>query len=232
MRGLLEIPTPENLVEAYSLLQQNHSSISLSQWALWSQWARFDPRLAEQWVHRMAYEWKKISFWEFNQALSKQPWPQAVGVLLEFTSLLLQKLDEKRSFRLWQKGVLHEVLVPPQGGEQFFIGLRSFAGKAMRDDAEWTLKPYLNWGYLGREILIHKYTPGRWTLMALEQRKHAILTALSQHSQGSISDLQKACGGNVTRRQLERDLDLLKSEGKISRSGNTRGTIYQKRRSS
>ncbi len=227
MRGLLSIPSPKELASAYAAFQNPSGVPSVREWALWSQWTRFDPRLAEQWVARMQRDWRKVSPEVFRQELVLQPWPQAAGVLLEFCALLLFSEDLK-VFRLWQGIALHGLDLDSSGG-QFFIGLRAFAAQLMRDDVEWSLHPYLEWGFLGREVLIHGAKPGDWTLLPAEKRRRAILGYLSTHARGSITDLQKASGGWVTRRQLERDLQLLTRQGRVKKKGQTKGALYYKR---
>jgi hypothetical protein len=46
MKGLMYIPTLNDLQKAYQKVQINPRKISTDEWVLWSQWSRFDARLA------------------------------------------------------------------------------------------------------------------------------------------------------------------------------------------
>ncbi|MEK6577958.1 MAG: hypothetical protein AABZ55_01915, partial [Bdellovibrionota bacterium] len=131
MKGLKEIPSDTTLSGAYSVLQNSSKTPSLREIALWSQWSRFDPRLGELLVSWIAKHWREIPPQNLNELIFQQPWPEAVGVLIENVKILLPKKD--LLFNHWSACVMSGVSPAPH--EQFFIGLRKFAGLQMKDDA-------------------------------------------------------------------------------------------------
>src|SRR5262245_10218933 len=80
MKGLSSVPSLKSLQFAYDKLLKN--SFSAKDLALWTQWSRLDPRLAEILVSNFSKNWKKISPIELNIEILKQPWSAALGVLL------------------------------------------------------------------------------------------------------------------------------------------------------
>ena len=151
MKGLIEIPSLSDYQYAYHQLQTRAEAITVAQLALWTQWARLDPRLAEQWIYHVSKFWKSYSPAEWNHLMRSQPWPCAAGPLFEqVRSLLLQDRVEKSLFKKWFQCVMSKI--DPASGEQYFVGLRAFGGALMQKDATQTLLPYQRWGDCGREI--------------------------------------------------------------------------------
>lgn len=224
MKGLEVIPTLDLLGDAYSLLQSGGKRIKPAQLALWSQWARFDPRLAEQWISHILARWQAIHPFEFNRLLLQQPWPAAGALLLEQAKLIadFDKADCVR-FAHWAMGVC--LGVSPSNGEQFFIGLRAFAGDEMKKDAELAWLPYQQWGFLGRELLANKAGrwKGRFTLLPPRTRKKLLDQVIAAHARFTVNDYIEATGGAVSRRQAE--LDLARHP-RLRRVGRTNGSMY------
>ena len=55
MIGLAKIPSAHQIQAVYTRFQERAGlPVSEPEFALWSQWSRFDPRLAEQWVEAVA----------------------------------------------------------------------------------------------------------------------------------------------------------------------------------
>lgn len=215
MKGLAFIPSSSDLAQAYEHLQTQVIEAPVEQWALWSQWCRLDPRLAEQWIEGIFGVWEKLSPVELNSKLKNQPWPAAAGVLLEqaqvfFLDSSLPSLKKSRAslrlFRRWCACVMTEI--GPANDELFFLGLRSFAGSAAVEDAEKSLKPYLRWGFLGREVLRNKamILSGKRTWTPRKQRILVLTQILRNQGRITVSDYLQALDGTVGRRQAELDL--------------------------
>ena len=235
MKGLSSIPSEENFLEAYRQLQARPARrISEAELALWSQWCRFDPRLGEQLIELLGREWRTIHPMRLREEALRQPWPQALGVLLE------QVLDagwiprpDRTLYRRWRDTVLAEIR--PASGELFFIGTRKLAGKQMLLDAELSLRAYLKWGYLGRELLVNKAQAPEslqrtGTLLPPLARKRILSQLMRQHPRFSVEDYRRALGFQVSRRQAELDLAALVKARRLSTQGQTRGRIYRVRR--
>lgn len=223
MKGLVDIPSAADLQSAYAFFQNDPSRITPVQLALWSQWARFDPRLAEQWVTHVGVRWAGIPSGELNFHLRAQPWPAAAGVLTEQACLFVAK--DRRASSLWAKSVM--LGIEPALHEQFFIGTRAFAGKQMFDDAWLSLEPYRAWGYLGRDILVNKAPQGGRTLVPEATRRSVLDELIRGRPRIRVEDYRKALGGWVAPRQAEKDLAR---HPKLKAVGNTRGRYYVARR--
>lgn len=226
MRGLIKIPSEKELLAAYRQLQAPARAAkppSVSSLALWSQWSRLDPRLAEILTAFLGANWSRIPPIEFHQALRSQPWPAAGCVLLEQIRSL--EPPEDPLFERWYDCVTSGI--EPAHHELFFIGLRKFGGRLMRSDAEIPLTPYLRWGYLGREVLRTKSArfQGAVTWVAPETRKRVLDDLIARRRGGRITvqDYETALGGWVSRRQAQRDLS---AHPRLKPRGRTRGKWY------
>jgi hypothetical protein len=228
VKGLPIIPSLVDLEREYARLQREEPPLDASAASCLSQWARFDPRLAELLVARLAKDWRRVAAEQLRDALLEQPWPSAMGVLLENARLLLA--SERTSadpavgrFDCWMRGALGGV---ERGrGELFFIGLRSFGGKLARDDARWSLDLYRRWGYLGRDLLINKDArlQGKLTLLSLGARRDAIGELLARRERFTVADYERKLGGWITRRQAERDLG---QDPRVRAVGKTKARFY------
>lgn len=224
MKGLSSVPSLRDLERAYRKLQSDLESISIAEWALWSQWSRFDPRLAEQWISGLSKQWRDVSPLLLNESLRSHPWPAAAGVLLEQAWVYWDgSQEEKTLFRAWSRCVMSGVEAAPN--ELFFIGLRAFAGEAARRDAIESLKPYRKWGYYGRELLVNKaLARKKRTLASPGVRRRKLEELLKSRSRITVGDYIDCLGGAVGRRQAE--LDLQKTP-RLKPIGQTQGRFYR-----
>ena len=231
MRGLAQIPGVEELTQAYARLQGG-GGLETRELALYSQWSRFDPRLAEQLVSHLTRHWRSLDPHALHAELSLQPWPAAMGVLLEQASLD-EELARGEARRVRRLAELVLEGLPRGEGASFFIATRAFAGKLMRLDAELATRPYLRWGYLGRERLVNKASArglGERTLLS-RTRRVKVLSELVQERRESgrpltVQDYRarlEALGGGVGLRQAELDLA---SHPELTPRGVTRGRVY------
>lgn len=231
--GLPNIPERLELERAYSILLHRYpASAKETELALFSQWSRFDPRLAEIWVSFLVQEWERLNPIELRKAVLQQPWPAAAAVLLEFAG---KKVPHNMSslFHSWSRIVTENI---PKGNcEQFFIGLRRLGGQAMQDDARFAFSEYRKWGYLGREILINKggrvpaagttRAPPTHTILA-ETRREILKDMLTTSSRVTTDLYWEAIGRCLSRRQAERDL---RNSSLLKKCGNTRARYFLKR---
>jgi len=235
MDGPSAIPGMSELEEAYSRLLHRHSdSVSPEDLGVFSQWSRFDPRLAETWISYLAREWHGLNPIELRNSLLKRRWPAAAAVLLEFAEKIVAAnpaASDPALFRFWRRTVTEGF--PKGNWEQFFIGLRRLGGQSMQDDARFAFSEYRKWGYLGREILLSK--SGHSGEMSSRVPTHSlppetraeILKSLLSASPRITTDLYwHALGKCISRRQAERDLE---NSSLVKPHGNTKGRYFLKR---
>ena len=223
MKGLLEIPNNPQLQNAYHALQSSRSRHTSTKIALWSQWSRLDPRLGESLVLFLAKNWKSFSPIKLQNALLQQPWPAAFGVLVEHVKIILND----RLFYRWSECVMTHI--SPANHEQFFIGLRSFAGKLMLEDSIFSLDLYLKWGYFSRDILINKFSSLKNppTLISRSRRTLALKELLSTKKRITVKDYREKLGWAVNIRQAQRDLSAFSG---IQSQGQTKSRFYRRTR--
>lgn len=224
MRGLAFIPSLTQLESAYQKIQSDIENISLDEWALWSQWSRFDARLAEQLVATLAQCWKKISPLDLNEKILQQPWPAAFGVLLSHVEerLSKEKIEQER-FRLWFKTVM--IGVHPATFEQFYIGTMTLGSKRMNKEPLRSTILYSKWGYLGSEYLWNKKKPDR-TISLKNSRSNAIENLIQNKKPFTVRNYIEELNGNITQRQAQRDL---MNHPKLQKIGNTRNRTYRRK---
>lgn len=223
MKGLRAIPQVGDLATAYEALQTKGTTQAcpVSDLALWSQWARFDPRLAEQLVSHFVRHWRSLPPLEFREKLLEHPWASAAGVLLSVAEIQVPR-TVRALYRRWAQVVLEGF----EGGhgEQFFIGLRAFGGNAMFQDALLATRPYRKRGYLGRESLVTKDLGPERTLLSKAQRRAALDKLISERKRITVRDYRAALAGQVSVRSAELDLA---SHPRLRPVGNTRARTYR-----
>jgi hypothetical protein len=168
---------------------------------------------------------KKINPIELREELLKECWPAAALVLLGFVSHSLEK-SEFALFNHWKELICHEI--DKANFEQFFIGLRSLAGKMMFDDARFSTQEYLSWGYLGREVLFNKAVAFSKPMYSLgvNTRREILKSLLEKQQRITVFDYWIAVGKCISRRQAERDLLNFSNLSPVS---HTKGRYYIKR---
>lgn len=217
MKGLVYIPQEKELIKWYEKLQ--FASCSEADIALVSQYVRLDPRLGEILVKYIFKNWKHISPALLNEANQKHPWPQVLGVVLEWVTLKLN--GSNTLFEAWKKCVMHAVLPAPF--QLFFINLRSVGGELMQKDAQESLLPYSKWGFLCADPLVEG--EGQVTLLDAKIRKMKLKAYLKKRGMINVKIYRELLENKVSARQAQRDLNLhphLKSKGK------TQGCVWVK----
>ena len=223
MKGLQAIPQAKELLAAYERLQFS-GDLTPEELARFSQWSRFDPRLAEIWVAAVLRHWESVNPIAMHDKLREHPWPAVVGVLLDFVKKDVTEA-RRRLFDAWSQAVIADV--ERANWEQFFIGLRAPGGKLMVEDATYSLSEYKRWGYLGREILFNKAVartrPGG--SLAPDTRERILRELIGQRGRLTVALYWTTIGKVISRRQAERDLAacrLLRAEGR------TKGRVFVK----
>ena len=224
MKGLLKIPDVKDLSQVYRTFQNQTTAAAPKQLALWSQWSRFDPRLAEQWTAHCAKYWRSLPSAMLNQEFRLQSWPAVAGVLLtQSRDFHLKTRTEKKSFNLWLRSVL-EGIQPASPPELFFIGTRSLGGNEAKLDACRSLKTYTDFGYLGRDILKNKSEAFiATTSISCAVRLNVLRQLMRDKNRFRVADYRAVLDGQVTVRQAEKDLQ---ESPHLQAVGNTRGRFY------
>ena len=228
MKGLSRIPDQKKISKAYRALQVFPNSIKVKDLVLWSQWARLDPRLGEILVEYISKFWSKHNPLEINKKLKQQVWPAAFGVLLEqvpfyYSQKLKNKKWNKKLFSHWSKCVMADI--SRAKNEQFFIGIYKAGGKLMKEECFYSIKPYRQWGYFSKDLLINKARLFKGTLIPISQRKAILDELLKSRKKITVQDYLEKMDFQIHRRQAQRDL---KNHKKLKPHGQTKGRYYIK----
>jgi hypothetical protein len=222
MKVQLQVPTQNDLICAYNLLQQ-HRSIDISQLVLFCCWSRFDPRLGQLTIEHLSTHWSKLNPLKVNLRLLKSPMPMTWGVLVDHL-LLLESASNRPTIKKWRDCCLSNIKKGPS--ENFFIGLHAFAGKAQKEEAFNSLPLYKKWGYLSKDPMIpltRNQLQCKKTLMSKSQRLQKLKVFLKSNKTFSIHDYISLLEGKVSLRTAEMDLKKF-----AHRYGNTRASLYRK----
>lgn len=224
----LSIPSNPDIQTAHEKLiecQRSGGSLSMEQWVLFANWARFDPQLAEIWVRTMSESWRGLPPFLLREANLRYKEPATLGLLLEHVRILVSDALENEIYGFWKRAVCAGV--PPARGEAFFIGVRDFASKGTREDAESSLEIYLKWGFFGRDVLVNKFLKMQEsapkTFLSPDKRKRILRRLLKGRKQVRCEDYIGACNGAISRRMAQMDLARFP---KIKITGNTRNRRY------
>lgn len=222
MKIQLQIPTQNNLIVAYNLLQKC-TSIDISHLVLFSCWSRFDPRLGQLVIEHLRTYWRELNPLHVNLKLKESPMPMCWGVMVDHM-LLLQPASDRQIIKNWRDCCLSGIKKGPS--ENFFIGLHAFGGKAQKDEALQSISLYKKWGYLSRDPMIplqRKQCKFKNTLMSKSQRLQKLKGLLKTNKTFNIHDYITFLEGKVSLRTAEMDLKEL-----AHRHGNTRSALYRK----
>jgi len=230
--GLKQLPSTHDLELAYQQFAQRPEQglpkpqgtvIALKDFALYCQWVRFDSRLGEMSVQYLLRNWRRINPTELRDEFLSQPWPAVLGVLAEFAQRQLEPGLELTLFQNWK--IVATTEFSPACWEQFFIGKRRMGGKAMFDDARFSLEEYRKWGYLSREVLINK--PEATAASYSSPTRRQILSDLVEtHSRITTKLYWNELGQSISKRQAERDLLAFP---RLRPMGRTQGRYFVRR---
>jgi hypothetical protein len=223
MKGLEAVPCVTELRQAFDRLQSARALLSIPQIALYSQWARLDPRLAEILVGHFTKYWREIAPGALIQSLSQYPWPRSIAVLLRFTALALKASDRETTRHLI--GAI-EAAFPAPSWQLYFIPLQVPNSVILRDEVKYRTEPYMQSGYIGAQSLLSQAkSPANRTIMPADQRKQLLIDLLRKQNSVTVFDYIQACKGMVSRRQAQRDLTSF--TGTVAR-GFTRSRAYHR----
>jgi hypothetical protein len=220
MKGLAALPALEQLAAAYNDLQSRKTALPLADLALWSQWARLDPRLAQMLVQHLARFWRQFAWGEMLMHLQTQPWPRALLVLLRFAQLAVAAGD-----RSHLKAIINIVDMSTPGISQqlFFIPLQRPPTVVIEEEVQFRTEPYVRSGYLGSQSLLSNTRwPSGTTALAKSARQQILTNLLAAGRPITVTEYRQACRNLVARRQAQRDLAQM-AQGK----GFTRNRYYQ-----
>jgi len=224
MKGLESVPNISNLRVAYDHLQSAKMLLNPPQIALYSQWARLDPRLAEILVGHFTVFWQEIAVGSLIQALTQQPWPRSIAVLLRFAVLGLATADREVARHLISAVETAFPAPPPQ---LYFVPLQVPNSVILREEVDFRIDPYFQSGYIGSQPLFqHSKPPANRTFLSAIQRKQILSDLFAKQNFVTVSDHIYACKGMVSRRQAQRDLNAYSG---VKAQGFTRGRSYTHR---
>ena len=218
------VPTEAQLLSAYRALQSGRA-VSVHDWILFSQWTRFDPRLAEVWILAFDRDWKTLSPVLFRDENRKASSPAVLGVLLDQYHQFLCPKTEVTSLGYWMKIALEGA--PKANNESFLIGVQGFANQRVFDDADRPVRSFKHWGFFGREIFINKFQQKQAVLqktaIAATERKKILIGLLKLKKRITVGEYRLACNDLISKRVAQLDLENFKG---LKRVGNTRSRFY------
>lgn len=223
MKGLKALPSINDLLGAYNQLQSADELLPADQLALYSQWSRLDPRMAQIMVEHLILYWRQIRLGELQDELQKQPWPRAILVLLYFANLAIPKPDQKRLHHIIEALEKNLPPIPPQ---LFFISLQGINRTIIDEETRYPTLPYRLSGFIGSQSLLGR---SRWpkdkTVLGPKERRVILEQLLGDRDQVTVADYISACKNLVSRRQAQRDLSAL-----AHATGFTRNRVYRRLR--
>lgn len=205
MKGLASLPQTEDLIKAYNKLQSE--TVSIRDLALFSQWGRLDPRLAEILVAYLATHWRSIAMGDLIKELSRQPWPTAILVPLRFAEQVVEK-RERKVLKHFIAAI--ESILPKPPPQLFFVPLQKPLSVVANEEVKLRSRPYTDSGYIGSSSLLSRgRAPEGKTLLQKRVRLEILKDLLASGQEISVQDYRKACKGLISARQAQRDLATL-----------------------
>ncbi len=227
MKGPTRIPSQDDLISYYNLLQTTKSPLNEKILFQIVHDTRWDPRLHEQVIQHFAKHWKEISAINLNREAQQSFWPTTLALTLEILEYFFKttrQLDSKNSklFKNWKKLCITNITKAPE--ELYYIGLSSFAGTESKKDFYYSTRPFSKWGYLCRDLPLSKLTiESQVSLYATTSRRNILLSLFHHKKRITINDYLEALDHSVSKRQAERDLSSFKL---VRRQGRTKGSSY------
>jgi hypothetical protein len=159
MKGLDRFPDKKQILDAYDKLKWFSTTVTASDLALFSQWARLEPTMAELVTEHLRDNWRSINPKELNRSLQSQPWPSTIPAMLEQITEMCSFTNEqcKDEFTSWATET--SLGIQPARKELFFIGLWVPGGKTMRREHEENRANFKKWGYFCFGIFFNKQNP-------------------------------------------------------------------------
>lgn len=227
MKGLAAWPSVSELAGAYASLQGG-DRVAEADLALYAQWTRLDPRLAEIWAARYLRDWESLNPSRLREALLVQPWPQAFGAIVEQCLRYGKIPREKRGFfRSLSRSVL--VGIPPAANENFFVSQAPLGGRSLLLDAERCDPTFAKWGYFGRDVFFNKADAilREKTSLPARARRRLLREFVANRERFTSEDYREFLDFRISVRIAQLDLENCPL---IRPSGNTKAREYRRRR--
>ncbi len=220
------VPSEAEIIDAYRSLQSGEA-ITVEILIQMAQWVRFDPRLGELWLKALGNQWQSLSPVQVRNQNLLQATPAVLGVLLEQYSQFLCPDKERKTFRHWQAVALDGALLANH--ENFFIGVQPFAGARVREDSERPSRSFKKWGFLGRDMLINKFSfiqkDLQKTAIAAPERRKILIKLIQAKGRITVGDYIAACDDLISKRVAQKDLHTFPG---LRCVGSTRAKFYVK----
>jgi|GEM_PF-2091094 len=208
----MPLPSIQKLSKLYDTFLAGNVSEEIL--VLSSQWARFDARLGEIMIKFLAKNWQAFNPMQLNRLLQSTKWPAAFGVILSH----VQEFERQSSDPLLNAFVkLVMTNIPRAGNELFFINLRSIGSQRQDQEVYYAIDIYRAWGFLWSQPMVILKNKTR---LKKHQRLRMLQAFIQDYKSFKVADYMKQCRGLITRRQAQRDLSTLES------NGFTRSKIY------
>lgn len=221
MKGLIQIPSLNDLIKAYNDLQSQ--DLTEKNLLDYFQWVRFDPRLGEILVQKIFHDWKSLNPFKIYQGLQGTVWPSVMGVLLDSVQIKILK-NESKSFQAWKTSILYKM--NKAEFQQFFIGLSAFAGKKVSEQVENSNKIFKKWNFYGNQLLYNKEKNQKndKSLYSKADRLNKLNQYLGKNKKRiTVNDYLKIFPVPISRRVAEMDL---KNHSKLTAKGYTQNRYY------
>ena len=247
MKGLPKLPQTDDLLRAYRDIEKrvdemaSDQILSEKQIAIYSQWSRLDPRLAELFTGYLERWGHEVHTFRLLSELEALPWPRAILVPLRFAEMKLTfeiKTSEASSMPKPSRLATLQALIksidrafPDVSNDLYFIPLQR-PNRVLTDEMiDLQTEPYLSAGFIGSAPLFAKgQAPEGVTLMTKDARERLLQRLIVRKSDSvpredlTVDRYISACRGLVSRRQAQRDLD---AEPKLKAIGFTRNRRYR-----
>jgi len=182
--------------------------------------SRWDIRLLYIVIDFIANHFQEIRLFKLKSFVQKNPTPEVIGVIKEFSALRSHDDDLKLFFM-----VLIRDIKPQAQFKLFYVG-GILNSETIEHESTHSLKEYKKWGFLCTEFPFLKESTSKKKLIhySKEERIRILEELLHTKKQISLLDYLKAIQFSVTRQHAR--LDLL-SHPSIVTKGQTKGTTYQ-----
>jgi hypothetical protein len=190
-----------------------------SLFALASEMLRFDPRLLSILLQLLLGRYRDFNPLRIRESMRQMRWPQALGVLLDFTKLATADAELQYLCNYLAAGWPR---IEP--AERFFLDAERPASRVAVRKLGRNLKPYARWGFIGNERPIvdpvSKRAVGRY---AADTRKRILRELSAGGSEFTLAEYLDAVDNAISRQQALKDLKGLHG---LRGSGRGRGARW------
>ena len=189
--------------------------------AIYSQWSRLEPRVAQTLVSYLIVHWPSLALGMMLKELNQQPWPRSILVLLRFVQLVVCDLGLDQLILAMDRALVD------QPHQLYFIPLQFPYRVTLAHEVEYRTRPYTLSGFIGSQsLLTHTRYPENQTYLSEVQRHRILERLILNKTDFTVKSYQTACAGLVSLRQAQRDLKI--AQGIVTK-GFTRSRRYRTR---